>query len=293
MTLKDALKHVVMLNGKEELKSHRLINLLSDYNAFYDYPSTKYILKGVIDAGFINLLTQSTIEKDEVENIIRDLYEKYGFRRDISVNVINAISFALNRADLLLIEEPIECSEIAEATHAAKEDHVVFSGVSLGLPIAKIAQHLTKRGFLVREVKPYQVSMDGTFCGEDKVELYINGSPFGLTKSIVLRFDSYIGSLLDNTTKFYTLLTQKYGKPVEFRDNLKCLGKDIEHYTKNVTKFLRAKENYDEVFYSKWNVKGGCIEIDWWAESFRLCYQDTYNTKYAEDHQQEFDMSSI
>lgn len=249
MTLKEALKHIVLLNGKEELKSPRLINLLSDYNAFYEYPSMKYILKGMIGTGNMDALTNSSIEKNDVNNSIRDLYEKYGFRKDVSINIINAILFALNREDLSLIEEPIENSTPTLDSNEKKE-HIIFSGASLGLSIEKIAQHLTKRGFYVKEAKPYQIAMNGTFCGITDVELFINGSPFGLTKSIVLRFGTYIGSLLDNTNTLYHLLSRKYGKPIEFRDNLHCLGKDINYYIKNVSLFLEAKENIDEVFFS-------------------------------------------
>lgn len=292
MTIKEALKHIVLLSGKEELRSQRLTNLLSDYNAFYDYPSMKYILKGMIRTGIMDALTKSSIEKNDVNNSIKDLYEKYGFRKDISVNIINAILFALDREDLSLIEEPIENPTPTLDSNGTKE-HIIFSGVSFELSIEKIAQHLTKRGFYVKETKPYQISMNGTFCGITDTDLFINGSPFGLTKSIVLRFGTYIGSLLDNTNMLYNLLSQKYGKPIEFRDNLHCLGKDMDYYIKKVSLFSEAKENIDEVFFSKWKVMGGSIEIDWWGESLRLCYEDLYNTKYVEEHQQEFNMSSI
>lgn len=91
----------------------------------------------------------------------------------------------------------------------------------------------------------------------------------------------------------YNLLCQKYGKPIEFRDNIYCLGKDMGYYIKNVSLFSEDKENIDEEFFSKWKVMRGSIEIDWWRDSLRLCYEDLYNTMYVEEHQQEFNMSSI
>lgn len=292
MTVKEALKHIVLLNGKEELRSPRLINLLSDYNAFYEYPSMKYILKGMIGTGIMDALTKSSIEKNDVNNSIRDLYEKYGFRKDISVNIINAILFALNREDLYLIEEPIENSAPTLDSNGKKE-HIIFSGVSLELSIENIAQHLTKRGFYVKEAKPYQIAMNGTFCSITDVELFINGSPFGLTKSIVLIFGTFIGNHFDHINMLYNLLCGKYGKPIEYRDDLHCIGKSLDYFVENIHLFSKAEKNNTEIFFSKWNVAGGHIEIDWRGNSLRLCYEDSYNTKYVEDHQNEFNMSSI
>ena len=71
-----------------------------------------------------------------------------------------------------------------------EDNHIVFSGISLGHSMKEIANHLSNRGFQTVRVKPYQIKMSGTFCDIDDVELFINGSPLGVTKNIYLSVNS-------------------------------------------------------------------------------------------------------
>lgn len=49
MTLSHAIKRLVEAKGVSILTSPMAINILSDYNAFCEYPSSKNILKNLVD----------------------------------------------------------------------------------------------------------------------------------------------------------------------------------------------------------------------------------------------------
>ena len=54
MKLSNALKSLIDAKGLEILKSPLAINILSDYNGFEGYPSSKNILKNVIEEGILD-----------------------------------------------------------------------------------------------------------------------------------------------------------------------------------------------------------------------------------------------
>lgn len=53
MELHTALKNIVNLSGTSILKELRLVNILADFNAYDDVPSTKFIIKTIIDEGYM------------------------------------------------------------------------------------------------------------------------------------------------------------------------------------------------------------------------------------------------
>lgn len=56
MELHLALKNIVNLSGTSILKEQRLVNILADFNAYDDVPSAKYIIKTIIDEGYMDKL---------------------------------------------------------------------------------------------------------------------------------------------------------------------------------------------------------------------------------------------
>lgn len=53
MELHLALKNIVNLSGTSILKEQRLVNILADFNAYDDIPSAKFIIKTIIDEGYM------------------------------------------------------------------------------------------------------------------------------------------------------------------------------------------------------------------------------------------------
>lgn len=295
--LKTIIKSLVENRGTECLEEVQTINILSDCQAFVDCIPAKFVLKIVIQEGFatklIKIVAQGVYTKAIAEKIIDDLYSKYGMRRDISTIVINALLYALSLPEIQ-DESVVETKENLTSPEIPEDNHIVFSGISLGHSMKEIANHLSNRGFQTVRVKPYQIKMSGTFCDIDDVELFINGSPLGVTKNIYLSVNSIATSLYVGwCNKFYDLIHSKYGNPCIFVDPLDTIGNDFNHFTRHILKYSDMEEHYKDIINCEWDVKGGIIQLNWIGRNMTLTYKDSANTEQAEIHQEKFNADSI
>lgn len=294
--LKSILKSVIGKYGLNFIEDPRFINVLNDYRAFAEEPATKFVLKIFIHEGFVRNIvfhiSQRSYSHALARKILDDLYFVYGFRRDVSIIVVNAFLFALGQQEL-----SFDCAlhENKMATSSeSQEKHIIFSGISLSHSIDDIAKHLLTRGFKKSKSMPYNISMKGTFCGINGVELYISGSPLGVTRSVSLDFGDYGGCIfIDYSSQLYSLLFNKYGKPDHIYDPLNTVHGDIEYYIKNTLAYSDMRDNYKEIIKYRWNVEGGEIELRWWGKSLSLTYKDTLNIELAARHQKQFNAESI
>lgn len=295
--LKAIIKSLVENRGTECLENVQTINILSDCQAFADCIPAKFVLKTVIQEGFatklIKIEAQGIFTKAIAEKIVDDLYSKYGIRRDISTIVINALLYALNLPEIQ-DESVVEAAKNLMSSNNPKDEHIIFSGISLRHSMKEIANHLSNRGFQTVRVKPYQIKMSGTFCDIDDVELFINGSPLGVTKNIYLQVNSSPTSLYVGwSNKLYDLIHSKYGSPYKSIDTLDTIGNDFDHFTHHILKYSEMVENYLEILDCEWSVKGGTIELNWMGRKIALTYKDSLNTEQAEIHQEKFNADSI
>ena len=77
MELYNAIKTVIDLQGKDILKDIRLLNILSDFNAYEDMPASKYLIKNMVNKGLMAELLM------ESQTFIMPLY-----RRDLYYGII-------------------------------------------------------------------------------------------------------------------------------------------------------------------------------------------------------------
>ena len=115
MKLKEALRNLVDAKGLNILSSPIVLNILSDYRAFDEYPCSKNILRNIISEGYLDKIAfihdNHLPFGDAPNNYIAELYEKLGLRRDVSAYVINSIMEALGYDGGLPIESSIEESD--------------------------------------------------------------------------------------------------------------------------------------------------------------------------------------
>ena len=296
--LKKVVRAVLDLNGVDFIMKPQFLNVLNDHKAFDEYPGARFVLKSIIQDGFVvKILDEFSNQGDAIgiaEKFVSDLYTNYGFRRDIAVEIINTLLFATGHNGMLHCAESSEVITTEQCT--ANEPHIVFSQISLAHSIRDIERHMSKRGFKTIATKPYQISMEGTFCGIDDTKLYINGSPSGLTKSVVLRYNYAASSIhFSNCKTLYNLLYDKYGEADSYDDPLHSLlhGFDYDYYLKNICEYSRLIDNYGNIFSAKWNVYGGQIELYWLGETMGLTYTDSINSELADRHQEQFNSESI
>ena len=103
MELKKEIKLLVDNKGSRFILYPQFINILTDYQAFADNQALKYVLNTFIEEGYVEKLISLEENQLPIGDIalryFNELYSKYGFRRDVSLLVVNAIIFALNIED--------------------------------------------------------------------------------------------------------------------------------------------------------------------------------------------------
>ena len=99
MELHDAIKTIVDLFGKEIITEKRFLNALADYYSFRDNPAGKTVLTALVNGGYLNRFlgnpsdSELTIITSQIEN---EVYNNYGFRKEVIDNVIICILKGLN-----------------------------------------------------------------------------------------------------------------------------------------------------------------------------------------------------
>lgn len=119
MKLQDALKNIVRHHGIDVLCEARIVNILSDNNAF-ENRATKMVLRNMLELGYLT----KVIELDDVceeqktlqlmticQNVVND-----GFQERIVQDIINSISYALGwtNTNLSQVEDAIPSTDILQ-----------------------------------------------------------------------------------------------------------------------------------------------------------------------------------
>ena len=90
MELYNALKKVVELQSEEILKDVKLINILSDFRAYDDMPSSKYLLKFMISEGLMANLLYEYQSQNDVNTLLNShktlLSDTYGYKECLADN---------------------------------------------------------------------------------------------------------------------------------------------------------------------------------------------------------------
>lgn len=95
MELYTALNHIVKQNGVSILFEGRLINMLTDYNAFEEYPASKNILREIIDSKYSQQLYNCMLWNMQAEKLASEFVTKTGFQKPLSNYVFQCIAYSL------------------------------------------------------------------------------------------------------------------------------------------------------------------------------------------------------
>ena len=229
MTLTEALKSLIDAKGLTILKSPMAINILSDYNAFSEHPSSKNILKNFIVEGYLEKIAffydnQLPIG-DAPQFYLSELHQKLGFRQDVSIYVINSIMNALGYGTPLssgIQEEgstPDENKtdlpeEITEELNGGK--HMEFKGISLCGSKERVAQALVKMGYKEVDRGDDGVLITGKFAGKDACQILVSSSPHtGQVYSVVVFTPASLNwwGIKADYENIKSMLQKKYGAP--------------------------------------------------------------------------------
>lgn len=95
MELHLALKNIVNLSGTSILKEQRLVNILADFNAYEDVPSAKFIIKTIIDEGYMEKLLANGKWDLNCDKLVDQFAVATGIVKDNVNYVFESLGFSL------------------------------------------------------------------------------------------------------------------------------------------------------------------------------------------------------
>lgn len=95
MELYTALRSIISVDGQDVIKDVRIINLLSDYNAFQNNASIKYMLRAFIEDGYINQLLSIGKLDNSISMLSNKIATNTGFKTSMIDYIIHSIIYGL------------------------------------------------------------------------------------------------------------------------------------------------------------------------------------------------------
>ena len=231
MTLTEAIRSLVEAKGLNILTSPMALNILSDYNAFNDFPSSRNILKNIISEGYLEKIAffydNQLPMGDAPQTYLSELYTKLGFRQDVSAYVLNSILEALgyntgltiaNNEDVMFSRNsklPQDDSDM-ELTEVNDGNHFEFKGICINGPASKVANKLIQVGYQEVDRGDGGVLLNGKFAGKDNCQILVTASPYtGQTYSIAIFTPASLNwwGVKADYDNMKIMLQKKYGKP--------------------------------------------------------------------------------
>lgn len=109
MELYLALKTIIETDGPDIIKETRIVNILDDFKAFDSYPSTKYILRAIINEGYGNKLLSYGKWDAQTLSLMHNFVAATGFQIDMVNIVFQSLAYALgyiNSINLKITQQP-------------------------------------------------------------------------------------------------------------------------------------------------------------------------------------------
>lgn len=229
MTLKDAIKTLIDAKGLDVLKTPMSLNILSDFNAFEEYPASKNILKNIISEGYLDKIAffydNGIPIGDAPTAYAGELYHKLGFRSDVSTYVLNAIIEALGYAPINTkpVQENTQPMETQVKEEPSNEtvipnsgNHLEFKGIAINGPKDSVADAIEKMGFTFVDGGDDGALFNGKFAGIDNCQILVSSSPhtkqtYGI--SIFTPENLNWWSVKAEYDRIKSMLGKKYGRP--------------------------------------------------------------------------------
>lgn len=290
MTLSQAIRSLVEAKGLSILTSPMALNILSDYNAFSEYPSSKNILKNIIGEGYLEKIAFFYDNQlplgDAPQTYLSEMYMKLGFRHDVSAYVLNSILDALGYgAPLSIVSNDIDENPIEQTTSEASSitpnlgNHFEFKGVIINGSKDEVADALQKQGYEFVDGGEDGILLNGKFAGIDNCQILVTASQHTHQTYSVSVFTPEAltwWSIKADYDRINEMLRKKYGRPsssTEFFSDPYDEGDGYE---------LTALSTGNAMFVTSYSSKDGDITLHITdAAQLLITYKDKIN---GEEH---------
>ena len=227
MNLSQAIKSLVEAKGLSILTSPMALNILSDYNAFSEYPSSKNILKNIIGEGYLEKIAFFCDNQlplgDTPQTYLSEMYMKLGFRQDVAAFVLNSIFDALGYgAPLSIVSNDMGENSIEQPTTTVSSitpnsgTHFEFKGIVINGSKEDVADALQKQGYEFIDGGEDGILLNGKFAGIDNCQILVNASQHTHQTYSVSVFTPEAltwWSVKADYDRIKEMLRKKYGKP--------------------------------------------------------------------------------
>ena len=123
MELYTALNRIVKQNGVSILFEGRLINMLTDYNAFEQYPASKNILREIIESKYSQQLYNCMLWNMQAEKLTSEFVAKTGFQKPLSNYVFQCLAYSLGWVKTVAL--PVDSQDETTKSHSVKFSNMV------------------------------------------------------------------------------------------------------------------------------------------------------------------------
>lgn len=297
MELYNALKKVVELQTEDILKDVKLINILSDFKAYDDMPSSKYLLKYMVSEGLIANLLYEYQSKIDINTLLDShetlLSDTYGFKESLANYVVRSLAYALgwiseipsisNMGDSSYKPNPTLGNSTPQIIDDGK--HLLFKQFPINGDVNDFIDLLSSSGYTLELPYNYTYnygSLRGSFAGDNDCTIAVIGSPKShIVCSVMVFFQPHQiwYSIKDKYEKIKSQLTKKYGKPDshEYFSDPYYEGDGYE---------LQALSNEHCTWMSLFKTPNGTVSVSMSSESkVLIVYQDKINQEIREAEQ--------
>ena len=290
MELYKALKTVIDLQGEDILKDQRLINILSDFKAYEEYPAAKFLLKSMLNEGLLAKLQLEYSTSNDASTVIStnriSLSNTYGFKEDIADFVLKSLAYAQGWTD----EEPYFSSTSEESstnfdsqshseTIVDDGKHLLFKQFPITGDVNSFINLLLNNGYTLAESYNYTynaASLIGSFAGNSDCHIGVLGTPkshITCTVMIFLQEHHIWYSIKDQYEKIKAQLTKKYGTPESHEYFL-------DPYYEGDGSELTALYSQHCAYISTFNTPKGKVSVSMTGDAkVLIAYQDKLNNE--------------
>ena len=235
MELYYALKKVVELQSEDILKDVKLINILGDFKAYDDIPSSKYILKYMVSEGLMANLLYEYQSQNDVNTLLDShktlLSDTYGYKESLADYVVRSLAYALGWISVIPSISNIKesSSSIPNTTPVNPSPqitddgkHLLFKQFPITGDVNSFIQILSSSGYKLEEPYSYTyhaAALSGPFAGHNDCTVLVSGTPktnIAYAVLVYLKEHNIWYSIKNQYEEIKEQLTKKYGAPKSY-----------------------------------------------------------------------------
>ena len=103
MKIYEAIKEIVKLKGKDVITDSAILNYLNDYHAFEERPTSKLVLRDVVNGGYsdkiLKLCHSGSNWTIKLKSYEHDFVESCGYKVELVLYVFQSLAYAIDLTD--------------------------------------------------------------------------------------------------------------------------------------------------------------------------------------------------